>query len=154
MRPQSHLSLYISLVSINKGGLRWRKQAMGKKLLGTGRDSWGLSPSYRAKTEGMQRVFQGDIKWAGRPCRCHRTPSERDSAPLPFRARAHALQPHPSEKRQPHSDDHNHEAQVTPVFRPPHRRIKPALPAQEMPRRITDFEVIQDDTELHNFPDA
>lgn len=106
------------------------------------------------QTEGMQRLFCRDIKWSGGLADATGTTSGRHSAPLPFLARAHALQPPPSEKRQPHGDDDNHKAQVTPVLRPPHRRIQPALLAQEVPRRITDFEVIQDDAELHNLPDA
>lgn len=102
----------------------------------------------------MKRLFQGTSNGQGGLATATRNPSGRHSAPLPSPARARALQAPPNEKRQPHGDDHNHKAQVTPVLRPPHSRVQPALLAQEVPRRITDFKVIQDDTELHNLPDA
>lgn len=76
------------------------------------------------------------------------------SGPLPFPACARALQPNPSEEGQPHSDDDSHNHHITPVLRPPHRRVQAALPPQEIPGRVADLKVVEDDAELHDPPDA
>lgn len=137
------------------------KRVRGGRNMPCERNFWEVAETCRhcprhiePQTAGMQRPFPGTSNGQGGLADATETPSRRHSGPLPFRARARALQPHANEKRQPHGDDHNHKAQVTPVLRPPHRRVQPALLAQEVPHRITDFEVIQDDTELHNLPDA
>lgn len=104
MRPQSHLGLYMA--SFQKSG-----------------GSVVAEASHAEQTAGYWPRLVGVVPVTSSHRQNHRTPSGRDSAPLPFRTRARTLQPRPSEKSQPHGNDNNHKTQVTPVLRPPHRRV-------------------------------